>query len=267
MEEIKTNDEVVVTSNIVVGKVTSNIEKIIEDLPALIEPFENYVMQSEEDLATARSFRANLNNISKLINNEKIKVKKKYLKPYNEFEKKVKEAIAMIDKASNNIDEQVKLVEEEQKLAKEQELLDFFLHLDCDYVDFKQIFDPKWLNKTTSMKKAQEELEGKVQKIINDFATIDTMNVDTAQFKIEYLNNGFDISKARERYEKHVAMQETLKQKTENTVQPKLSVDLKELADAFEFIEEMVLANEYSPEVFEYIQNMIANEKKKVGIK
>lgn len=210
--EIKKLD---VVSSVVTGEINTNLEEIIRDLNELIVPFVdyNFIEYTDVDgeegylinhvkLEDAKGIRPKLNKIKTLINDEKKRIKKEYMAPYVEMEDLAKEAMEIVDKGIKNIDGQLKLYDQMEAEQKENEIRTFFEELNFDLVTFEQVFDKRWLNKTTSTKKWQEELEGKVKKISNDIDVIMKMDYDDRNaVVIEYLNNDFDITKAVERYE------------------------------------------------------------------
>ena len=76
------------------------------------------------------------------------------------------------------IDKQIKEYEERAKEEKREALKgNFQEHIGSlkDMVTFQQIFDPKWLNLSVSLKKAKEEMEDKIYGIESNLETIEGM--------------------------------------------------------------------------------------------
>ena len=142
------------------------------------------VVYTEETITTAKSDRATLNKVAKAINDEKIRIKKEVLKPFEDFETKCKELQGIITDASSSIDAQVKAFEEKEQNEKKEQIKSVFDAYIGDYKDlilFDLIFNPRWLNKTYTMKKIEEEINHLVVK------TSDDMKVLEGQIKDEVI--------------------------------------------------------------------------------
>ncbi len=142
------------------------------------------IVYTEDTITDARADRATLNKVAKAINDEEIRIEKKVLEPVKDFKDKCKELQSIIKEASDSIDIQVKAFEEkEQNEKKEQIKAVFDAHIG-DYKDlilFDLIFNPRWLNKTYTMKKIEKDISNLVTK-----ATAD-MKVLEAQIKDEVI--------------------------------------------------------------------------------
>ena len=142
------------------------------------------VVYTEETITAAKSDRATLNKVAKAINDEKIRIKKEVLKPFEDFETKCKELQGIITDASSSIDAQVKAFEEKEQNEKKEQIKSVFDAYIGDYKDlilFDLIFNPRWLNKTYTMKKIEEEINHLVVK------TSDDMKVLEGQIKDEVI--------------------------------------------------------------------------------
>ena len=152
----------------------------------VIEKAKEYksVVYTEETITAAKSDRATLNKVAKAINDEKIRIKKEVLKPFEDFENKCKELQGIITDASSSIDAQVKAFEEKEQNEKKEQIKALFDIYIGDYKDlilFDLIFNPRWLNKTYTMKKIEEEINHLVVK------TSDDMKVLEGQIKDEVI--------------------------------------------------------------------------------
>lgn len=142
------------------------------------------VVYTEETITAAKSDRATLNKVAKAINDEKIRIKKEVLKPFEDFENKCKELQGIITDASSSIDAQVKAFEEKEQNEKKEQIKSVFDAYIGDYKDlilFDLIFNPRWLNKTYTMKKIEEEINHLIVK------TSDDMKVLEGQIKDEVI--------------------------------------------------------------------------------
>ena len=125
----------------------------------------------------AKKDRANLNKLKKAINDEKIRVKNTLLAPYTDFESKCKELIKIVDTSVENVDRQVKAFEDEEKRTKTEEIQKYFNeHVGHfkDVIIFENIFEDRWLNKTTTMKTVQADIEHIFSRANSDLITIES---------------------------------------------------------------------------------------------
>lgn len=134
------------------------------------------VVYTEETITAAKTDRATLNKVAKAINDEKIRIKKEVLKPFEDFENKCKELQGIITDASNSIDVQVKAFEEKEQNEKREQIKAVFDVYIGDYKDliiFDTIFNPRWLNKTYTMKKIEEEINHLIVKTSDDMKVLE----------------------------------------------------------------------------------------------
>lgn len=158
-------------------KIGWNKEEITRKVTEITKHYEN-VVYTDEQIQDAKRDRATLNAMRKDISDRRIEVKKAIMAPYNLFEAEVKEVVALIDKPIAMIDEQTAAYEEKVKEDKRQELVDYFKSNigDLDGVlTFDMIFNPKWLNKTASMKSCKEEIGREIERTGTDLRAIETM--------------------------------------------------------------------------------------------
>lgn len=158
-------------------KIGWNKQEIMDAVASITEQYEG-LTYTEEQMQDAKKDRATLNAMRKAISDRRIEVKKALLAPYDVFEAEVKEVVALIDKPIAMIDEQTSAYEEKLKEDKRNELIEFFKEnvgeLDGT-LTFDMIFNPKWLNKSVSLKSCKEEILSSISKTETDVRAIDTM--------------------------------------------------------------------------------------------
>lgn len=153
------------------------------------------IVYTPETILLAKQDRATLNKVSEAINNEKKRIKNELLKPYVDFENKCKELMAIVDDASKTIDKQVKEFELKEQAEKEQQIKAIFDENIGDYkelINFDTIFNPRWLNKTYSMKKIEEDIKHLITKTTDDLNIIENTIEDQSllqQIHRYYFNN------------------------------------------------------------------------------
>lgn len=144
------------------------------------------IVYTPETITLAKQDRATLNKVSEAINNEKKRIKNELLKPYVDFENKCKELMAIVDDASKTIDKQVKEFEEKEQNAKKEQIKAVFDAYIGDYKDlilFDLIFNPRWLNKTYTMKKIEEEINHLIVRTSDDMKVLEGQITDEVILK------------------------------------------------------------------------------------
>ena len=158
-------------------KIGWNKEQIMNAVAEITKQYTG-LTYTEEQMQDAKKDRATLNAMRKDISDRRIQVKKALMAPYEAFEAEVKEVVAMIDEPIAMIDEQLLAYEEKVKEDKKQELISYFKEnigeLE-DVLTFDMIFNPKWLNKTTSLKSCKEEIFKEISRTETDLRAIETM--------------------------------------------------------------------------------------------
>ena len=158
-------------------KIGWNKEQIMNAVAEITKQYTG-LTYTEEQMQDAKKDRATLNAMRKDISGRRIQVKKALMAPYEAFEAEVKEVVAMIDEPIAIIDEQLLAYEEKVKEDKKQELISYFKEnigeLE-DVLTFDMIFNPKWLNKTASLKSCKEEISKEISRTDTDLRAIETM--------------------------------------------------------------------------------------------
>ena len=151
-----------------------NKEQIKEAVVSITEQYRG-LAYTEAQLQEAKADRAKLNAMKNDISARRIQVKKALLEPYEKFEAEVKEIVALIDEPIAMIDEQIVAYEERTKEEKRQNLEKFFAENRADLpeqITFERIFNPKWLNKSSSLSSCKNEIKKLIDDISADLAAI-----------------------------------------------------------------------------------------------
>lgn len=179
-------------------KIGWNKEEITRKVTEITKHYEN-VVYTDEQIQDAKKDRATLNVMRKDISDRRIEVKKAIMAPYNVFEAEVKEVVALIDKPIAMIDEQTAAYEEKLKEDKKSELVNFFKDNIGDLegvLTFDMIFNPKWLNKTTSLKSCKDDISTVIEKTNTDIRAMETVIEDKyrAYAKDFYFRRGMNMT-------------------------------------------------------------------------
>lgn len=151
-----------------------NKEQIKEAVVSITEQYRG-LAYTEAQLQEAKADRAKLNAMKNDISARRIQVKNALLEPYNKFEAEVKEVVALIDEPIAIIDEQIVAYEERTKEEKRQTLEKFFTENRGslpEQITFERIFNPKWLNKSSSLSSCKNEIKKLIEDISADLSAI-----------------------------------------------------------------------------------------------
>lgn len=157
--------------------ITWNYEELKSELTEVLSDYEHRVY-TEETIADAKADKASLNRLKKTINDERIRREKEYMKPFDTFKSQVKEICSLIDGASNKISDQLDTFEAKRQQEKKDDIIKLFEEKKsgvADWITFNQVFNEKWLNKSTSMKAIEEELTAIIAQIVMDLGTIKSL--------------------------------------------------------------------------------------------
>lgn len=161
----------------------------------------NTLVVTEDAIQDAKNDRANLRKLRDAIDTRRKEVKRECERPYKAFEAKVKELTALIDAPIAAIDGQVKNFEEQQRNQKLTEIEALYEELVQDtikdIIPLSRILDPKWLNKSTSMKSITETMQTIAKRTYIDMTYLEAA-VDAKYLtavRSEYIKT-LDIEKA-----------------------------------------------------------------------
>lgn len=183
-----------------------NFEELKNEITTKSELYKNMVY-TDDTIKTAKEDSASLNKFIKALEDKRKEVKKQCLEPYNNFEKQVKELVRIINEPVTLIGEQITEFKEREKAAKREEVERLFNEAGFEpFVKLEQIFDPKWLNKSSSLKSIATELKNIAERIKSDLAVLN--EISEFQFEAtETYKDTLDISKAIAEKNRLVEMQ------------------------------------------------------------
>lgn len=162
-------------------KIAFNYEELKQELSDKVKMYETLVY-TDEQIKSAKADRADLNRLKKALNDERIRREKEYMQPFNVFKTQINEIIGIIDKPVALIDRQIKGYEEQQKQEKKKKIEEFFsAYPHPEWLKLSQIWEERWLNASVSLKRVQEEIDGHVDNIEQDLATLS----DLPEFSFE----------------------------------------------------------------------------------
>ncbi len=139
------------------------------------------IVYTDETIKTAKDDKARLGKAKKRLEDERKAYKARCLEPYNVIEPQVKEIVGMIEEQRLAIDEVVKDFTDREKAEKEKIVRKYydkksFVLGDMAEVLYEKLLDQKWLNKTASKAKVEEEIQAAINKAADDIAAVREMN-------------------------------------------------------------------------------------------
>lgn len=185
------------------GKVVTNAKELLANIDNGLKHYD-YVV-TENTYEQAKKDRAQLNSIVKMVSDERKRVEDDLFSEWKEdkknimgIEKKIKQCADSLGQGITGIEDTLK--EEKRKHIYEawQTLLDS--KGNGEHYDLTPKFNEKWLNKTTSNKSIEIDLNAIYDKIIQDLGFMETFlpndETDIAQIKEVYFQD-YDLMRAK----------------------------------------------------------------------
>lgn len=193
-----------------------NFDELKAELTERLHHYNSLVV-TEEAIQDAKNDRANLRKLKDAIETSRKEVKKQCEQPYKAFEAQVKELTALIDAPVAAIDSQIKAFEDRQREEKHNEIAAAYDELVPealrDIIPLNRILDPRWLNKSTSMKSIREAIETVSKRTKVDVTFLESA-VDPKYItavRAEYIKT-LDIDKAMDHRDQLVAAEQKFRQ-------------------------------------------------------
>lgn len=231
-----------------------NFEELKEQVTKKVVMYKNLVY-TDDQVKEAKADRAALNKFVKSLSDERIRVKKQCLKPYEEFESKINELTAIVNEPIQLIDKQVKEYEEKQKTEKLEGIKNLFATIGFqNFVTLEKIFDQKWLNAGTSMKKIEDSMSEKKFQIGNDVLTINSLPEFSFEAMEEYKRT-LDLSRAIQEGQR---LADIAKRKAEHEAELKRQSAEREAAK-----DETPTEIPEAPQLVEKVESVVTKQDKK----
>lgn len=172
------------------GTLKTNAEQIRDLVKKAASQYkaENY---NEDNVDVAKADKTKLNKAKKALNDERIKLEKAFNAPFEEFKTIVNEAIGYINEAVGQIDVVIKDVDEKAKKQKREECEKIAEKCGIEECGIKLdlIWNDKWLNKTTSLKAVEKEINERISQFKADLETLKSFAEDYDALVVRYKEN------------------------------------------------------------------------------
>lgn len=179
------------------GAISCNYEEL---KTALVERVEYYktLVYTDDQIKAAKEDRANLNRLKTQLKDRLKEVEREFLAPFETFRSQINELVKIIDDPVQIIDRQIKEVEEAQKTQKRADILAYYDSVKDtapEWLSLERIENPRWLNKTFSMKDVKEEISGKLDEISRQIETLNSLP-EFGFEALEEFKRSLDINRA-----------------------------------------------------------------------
>ena len=141
----------------------------------------NTMEVTEENVKETKKILATVNKAIKNLNDERIAIKKKMLEPYNIFESQIKEIESIVKTADERVRAGVRELEEKERSLKKDEIYSIWM-LRVDQYEFAKLMtfgdflNPQHLNKSTTMKKVEEDMVNFLESAERDIKLLSGMD-------------------------------------------------------------------------------------------
>ena len=161
-----------------------------DEISAALEEKVGYyktLVYTDAQVAEAKKDRATLNKFIAALKAKDKEIKDLCLAPYEVFHKRMLQIIAQVEEPASLIDNQVKAFEEEQKKKKRADIEELFKSKGFQpWVTLDRIWDPKWLNKTCTMKQIDDAFNKIMYQIGEDIFLLNKQGEGTQAALAEY---------------------------------------------------------------------------------
>lgn len=155
-----------------VKEILWNADEISEEIEKKVGYYKSLVY-TEEQVVEAKKDRATLNKFIAALKAKDSEIKKLCLAPYEAFHARMLQIIKQVEEPAALIDKQIKDFEEEQKRKKSEEIEALFKEKGFQpWVKLDKIWNPKWLNKSYSLKQIDADMNSIMYKIGEDIFLI-----------------------------------------------------------------------------------------------
>lgn len=213
------------------GKVVTNAKELLANIDNGLKHYD-YVV-TENTYEQAKKDRAQLNSIVKMVSDERKRVEDDLFSEWKEDKKNIMDIEKKIKQCADSLGQGITDIEDILKEEKRKHIYEAWQTLldskgNGEHYELTPKFNEKWLNKTTSNKSIEKDLNAIYDKIIQDLGFMETFlpndETDIAQIKEVYFQD-YDLMRAKVKADDLKRIRETVerqKQKEEQIVQEPL---------------------------------------------
>lgn len=185
------------------GKVVTNAKELLANIDNGLKHYD-YVV-TENTYEQAKKDRAQLNSIVKMVSDERKRVEDDLFSEWKEDKKNIMDIEKKIKQCADSLGQGITDIEDTLKEEKRKHIYEAWQTLldskgNGEHYDLTPKFNEKWLNKTTSNKSIEKDLNAIYDKIIQDLGFMETFlpndETDIAQIKEVYFQD-YDLMRAK----------------------------------------------------------------------
>ena len=205
----------------------------------------------EDNVKMAKKLVAGVRAQVNVLDTERKEAKKRVMEEFNEFELQVKEISSIVGEGENLVRSKIRQLEEIEREEKLEDVKELWEEHSSRYeftswFGFGKWFDSRYLNKTQSLNKTEEELVSWLESTRNDVMVIDS-HASREDLMVIYNQNGGKLSEALITLQQVEVEKQEYKQ-TERVVDNKKKVQKRyviTLYDESEYLRLIQLADRY----------------------
>lgn len=213
------------------GKVVTNAKELLANIDNGLKHYD-YVV-TENTYEQAKKDRAQLNSIVKMVSDERKRVEDDLFSEWKEDKKNIMDIEKKIKQCADSLGQGITDIEDVLKEEKRKHIYEAWQTLldskgNGEHYDLTPKFNEKWLNKTTSNKSIEKDLNAIYDKIVQDLGFMETFlpndETDIAQIKEVYFQD-YDLMRAKVKADDLKRIRESVerqKQREEQIVQEPL---------------------------------------------
>lgn len=195
-----------VSTNCIPGTLSANFDAIEKLVDKIIAPYENWKPNPEDkqEVEQVKREREYISSIKKNFKQNCDDAIKGYSEPLNLFKDREKAILTKLDSTYRSLKDYEDQADEARRDWIKDQLKDHYeayAGFLVDVVPYEKIHDRKWTNKTFGEKKAEQELEAKVDQIASDWKNLKETKLeyyDEAEaYFFETLSLGEALAKAK----------------------------------------------------------------------
>lgn len=186
-----------------VKEILWNADEISEEIEKKVGYYKSLVY-TDEQIVEAKKDRAALNKFIDALKAKDSEIKKLCLAPYDAFHARMQQLIKQVEEPAELIDKQVKAFEEDQKRQKHDAIEELFKSKGFQpWVKLDRIWNPKWLNKSYSLKQIDADMNSIMYKIGEDIFLINKQG-DGVQAALSEYKRTLNVRAAVSAAEKYI---------------------------------------------------------------
>lgn len=180
------------------GKVVTNAKELLANIDEGLKSY-NYVVTTNT-YEQAKKDRATLNKVVKMVSDERKRIENDLFSEWKSDKADIMSIEKKIKEYSDSLGEGIKSMDEEEKLEKKKQIEELWSNISNDKFRFDLVFDEKYLNKSTSAKSIEEDLQKKYKIACEHEGFMDTFlpedEFEAEQVK-EVFYNTLDLTRAK----------------------------------------------------------------------